>query len=179
MDTYFLLIPKSSICLFINSFSSPFVILSTDFSILSFFPKYFLDFFSLRYQAAICSFSLQLKQMSCFLIALISIKLKSLTSKSYSLVLWVSFYFILNANSDDLIVCLLKISSAICFALSNSTALRCYSFKVKLLFISPISTSLQARPVFNSFLNISTRIISLYSVKFFQVQKSSVTIDAL
>ena len=109
MDTYFLLIPKSSICLFINSFSSPFVILSTDFSILSFFPKYFLDFFSLRYQAAICSFSLQLKQMSCFLIALISIKLKSLTSKSYSLVLWVSFYFILNANSDDLIVCLKNI----------------------------------------------------------------------
>ena len=121
----------------------------------------------------ICSFSLQLKQMPYLFIILISIKLESLTSALHSLVFWISLSFILDANLDGLIVCFLKISFITCLAFLNLTALRDYSFKVRPLFISPISTGLQARPVFNLSLNIPTRAISLYPVMSFQAQKSS------
>ena len=121
----------------------------------------------------ICSFSLQLKQMPYLFIILISIKLESLTSALHSLVLWISLSSILDANLDGLIVCFLKIPFITCLAFLNLTALRYYSFKVRPLFIPPISTSLQAKPVFNLSLNIPTRAISLYPVMSFQAQKSS------
>ena len=137
-----MLIPKSSIYLFTNSLSFPFIILSTDFSISSFFPKYFINSLSLEYQAIIFLFSLQLKQISCLFIISISIKLEFLTSESCSSVLWAGFSSILDANSDSLIIYLPKISFATHLALLNSAALRYYFSKVRPSFLPPISTSL-------------------------------------
>jgi len=137
VSAYFLLIPKFSIYLFTNFLNFPFIILSTDFSIS--ITSFFLDSLSL---AVIFLFSLQLKQMSCLLIILIYIKLESLTSKSCSPVLWVGFSSILDANSDGLIICLLKISSATHLALLNLAALRYYFSKAMYLFLPPISTIL-------------------------------------
>ena len=98
---------------------------------------------------------------------LISIDLESLTSKSCSPVLWISFFSISSTDLNNLIAYLLKISSATYLVLLNLIALKYYSFKVSSLFISDISTSLQTRLVFNPSLNITIRAILLYLVKSF------------
>ena len=54
----FILIPKSSIYLFMNFLSSLSIILFTDFSISSFLLKYFLGSLGLEYWDTICLFSL-------------------------------------------------------------------------------------------------------------------------
>ena len=54
----FILIPKSSIYLFMKFLSPLSIILFTDFSISSFLLKYFLDSLSLEYWDTICLFSL-------------------------------------------------------------------------------------------------------------------------